>query len=342
MNKNITHLKQLAFSKVLIILTGIAAFIVATVSCQRSSWEPVETITIGMEATSVNTLIYMADEMGFFKANNLNIILKDKYPSGSAAVDSLLKGEIDIATAAELAVVRHAFEKKSIRALGNIDRFMHQYLIGRKDRGITDISDINGKRIGVPLKTGAQFNLSRFLMLNKINEQEITLVDVPAPQAMDALLNEKVDAVVTWQPYVMDIKEKLTDKVSMIRSIHNDQPGYCALISTDEFANEHEELVNRFLRSLLLAEDFLIKNNEKAKIIIQQRLNYSEEYIKTIWSEHEFSISLDQPFILAMEDQARWMIISKLTDQNTIPNFQEYVHEKILNEIKPYRVNIIR
>lgn len=59
-------------------------------------------------------------------------------------------------------------------------------------------------------------------------------------------------------------------------------------------------------------------------------------------SNHEYTLSLDQSLIVAMEDQARWMISNNLTKESTVPNFMDYIYEDALKKIKPRAVNIIR
>jgi NitT/TauT family transport system substrate-binding protein len=60
-----------------------------------------------------------------------------------------------------------------------------------------------------------------------------------------------------------------------------------------------------------------------------------------IWQEHQFSLSLDQSLITAMEDEARWMITNNLTNATAIPDFRNYIYTKGLNNVKPESVNII-
>ena len=134
-----------------------------------------------MEATAVNSLIYIAENQGYFSANGIRINIQDDYPSGAAATEQMLAGGADISTTAEFAIVRYAFQRKATRTLGSIDMFMHMKLIGRRDRGINKISDLGGKRIGVPLKTAADFKLGRFLELHGLDKSNITIVDAQAP-----------------------------------------------------------------------------------------------------------------------------------------------------------------
>ncbi len=62
----------------------------------------------------------------------------------------------------------------------------------------------------------------------------------------------------------------------------------------------------------------------------------------TIWPLHQYSLTLDQSLITAMEDEGRWMIDNNLTNERQLPNFLDSVHEDGLKAIKPEAVNIIR
>ena len=61
-----------------------------------------------------------------------------------------------------------------------------------------------------------------------------------------------------------------------------------------------------------------------------------------IWPQHRFSLSLDQTLIVAMKDEAQWMINNNLTSEKTIPDFMNYIYTDGLKAIKPEAVNIIR
>ncbi len=323
-----------------VVILVFAAFLTGVTGCGGKE-EKVESLTVGMEATAVNSLIYIAENQKYFQANGLNITIRDNYPSGAAAAEGMLKGEVDVSTAAELAIVRQAFARESIVTLASIDRFMHMKLIGRKDRAILDIPDLKGKKIGVPVKTAADFNLGRFLDLNGIKVNQVTVVDVQAPKAVDSLINGEVDAVVAWQPNVQAIEDRLAGGAS-IWSVHNGQPIYCAVVTTGNMATSRPNLIKRFLNSLGQAEDYLVRNPDQARDIVQKRLGYDDRYIRNIWPEHEFSLRLDQALILAMEDQARWMINNNLTTEKTVPNFLDYINVDGVKAVKPGAVNIIR
>jgi NitT/TauT family transport system substrate-binding protein len=86
----------------------------------------------------------------------------------------------------------------------------------------------------------------------------------------------------------------------------------------------------------------LIRNPDQARIILQKKFNFNDDYMALIWPEHQFSLTLDQGLVAAMEDEARWMIANGLTTEKQIPDFLNYIYVDGLEAVKPQVVNIIR
>ena len=62
----------------------------------------------------------------------------------------------------------------------------------------------------------------------------------------------------------------------------------------------------------------------------------------TVWQQNQFSLTLDQSLVLAMEDEARWMIANNLTNATAVPDFRQYIYTDGLESVRPGSVNIIR
>ena len=105
---------------------------------------------------------------------------------------------------------------------------------------------------------------------------------------------------------------------------------------------QHESTAERLLRSLKEAEDYLVSHPDEARIIVTTRLNYNDEYITSVWDQHQFGLSLDLPMVITMNDEARWMIDNNLTPENTVPDFKDYIYLDGLKTVKPEAVNIVR
>jgi NitT/TauT family transport system substrate-binding protein len=304
-------------------------------------WGKPQSITIGnAQSFECDTLIYVAQEQNFFSENGLNITIKD-YPSGLAAVKGLLNGEVDVAATAEFPLVSKAFSGTNISALATIAKTELQDIICRKDRGIVQISDLSGKKVGVTMGTIAEFYFGRFLQINGLPSANVTLVNVSPAESANAITNGTVDALITWQPYAHTIEDLLGSN-AVVWPAQSDQRTFIVEVAKNEWITQHPDAVSRFLKSLAQAEQYLIQHPSQVKDMIQTKLNYSDDYMAAIWSKNTFSLSLDQSLILAMEGEARWMISGNLTNETAVPNFLNYIYFDGLVSVKPESVNIIR
>jgi NitT/TauT family transport system substrate-binding protein len=175
-----------------------------------------------------------------------------------------------------------------------------------------------------------------------LNFSDVTLVDLKTPaEWVNAVGDGDVDAVATAQPYANSAKDSLGAN-AVIWSLQSDQPLYAQAISTDEWITAHPELVKRFLRSLLQAEEFTLNNPAQAKAIVKAQMNLTDAYVETVWTQNQFSLSLDQSLVSAMESEARWMMSNNLTSATHVPNFLNYIYFDGLESVKPESVNVIR
>ncbi len=295
---------------------------------------------IGIPPNEQSALILIAEDQGYFGENGLNATVKT-YDTALAAVEGMKLGEVDIAESAEFPIIREAFKKENISIIACIDKFQSVHLVGRKDRGLVNVSDLNGKRIGVAKGTLTEFYLGRFLNLHGVSLQDVILVDIPFSQSADALANGSVDAFQVQYKDIPPIEERLDGNLVLWPS-QSGQSGYEVISARDNWIDGHPETITRLLRSLIQAEEFYISHPNESMAIVQKRLNYTDAYMAAIPSQHQYSLTLDQSLITAMEDEGRWMIKNNLTAEKTIPNFRDYVYTEGLEKVKPEAVNIIR
>ena len=324
---------------ILVVATALILSIIASGSLSCNS-KP-EPIRIGLPPyTPAYEPVYVAASQGFFSANGLNATIKE-YESGQAAVQGMLAGEMDIAGASEYPVVGNALNKDEIRIIASISQGLDFSIIGRKDRGIETVQDFKGKRIGVTFHTINEFYLGRFLSLNGIQTSEVTLVNLPLAKLEDALANGSVEAVVCREPYTGSIKKRLATSV-LSWPIQSYQPTYALIVLGTDMVAQHPDTVKRFLTSIKKADEYIMLHQSEVKASIQKKLAYDDATMATYWSQLQFSLNLDQSLVVAMEDEARWMISNNLTSEEEVPFFNDYIYEDALKAVKPEAVNIIR
>jgi NitT/TauT family transport system substrate-binding protein len=299
-------------------------------------------VTVAYSPFESTALFWIAEDQGFFKKNGLNVTTK-KYDSGAAALDGVVNNEADIAVGiSEFPLVRKAFENLPVRAIGSIDKGDFIYLVARRDHGIVNVSDLKGKRIGTTIGTIAEFHLGRFLMLHGMTLRDITLVDVKTPAGwVDDVAKGDIDAIVTAQPYADSARNQLGDN-AVAWSVQSSQPVAGLIVSTDEWLSTHPELAENFLRSLAEAEEYAHTYPTEAQAIVQKWLDLDAGYMAAVWQQNQFYLTLDQSLVLAMEDEARWMIRNNLTNATAIPDFRNHLYTDGLDMVKPGSIKIIR
>ena len=302
------------------------------------SQETPESITLGNMLYEYSGLVFIADDRGFFAANGLNVTLRD-YVSTVASITGLENNETDITLVPEYSIVTEAFKKENITVIGNSDKYESVFLISRKDRGIENVSDLKGRKIGGSKGTIGEFYLGRFLELNGMRIEDVTFTDMPTTQYVETITNGSVDAVIVVYKYLDQSREQLGSNL-VAWPIQSSQKGYVVLTCRNDWASSHPETIIKVLKSVKQAEDYAITHPAEARAIIQKRMNYTDTAMADFWPDHEYALTLDQSLITAMEDEARWMIANNLTNATEVPDFREYISTEGLKAVKPGSVRI--
>lgn len=301
---------------------------------------PLEKIALSAVSSSTSGLLLIAHANGYFRDNGLEVTFK-LLPTGPEGLKQLQASRIDVAHVADFVLVREIFrDARSLRCLGSIAATDVNQLIARKDKGILQPRDLKGKRIGVAQATQSEYYLGQFLSFHNLVWQDIEVVNLNPPALTEALANGKVDAVMVWEPYIYEIKKRLEDKI-ISWSGQNGQQFYNILVSRDQFIQAKPEALVRLFRALKQAEAFVKQNNEAALKIAAQQLKVDASVLKNEWGSSTYEVSLDQTLLITMEDQARWMINNKLTDQTRLPNYLDYIDAEPLAKVDPKAVRII-
>jgi ABC-type nitrate/sulfonate/bicarbonate transport system substrate-binding protein len=326
---------------VIIVLFGATVLMLAH-RISKDGSGTVGSITVAYAPYQAEVLFYIAENQQFFSQNGLAVVTR-QYEFPAASLDGVLNGEADIAVGvAEYPLVIKALQKKAVRIIGCICKSDFIHLIGRKDRGITKLSDLRGKRVGTTFGTITDFYLERLLQLNGLIMNEITPVYLQTDaERQNALPEGSVDAQVASQPNASALRDRLGDNATFLPA-QSGQHTFALAISRNEWIAKHPDLVCRFLKSLAQAEEYVNRHPDETRKIVLNRINVSMSQMDETWSQARFSLSLDQSLITAMEDEARMMIMNKLTTERQVPNFEDYIYQDALKGIRPEAVNIIR
>lgn len=189
-------------------LTRLLVLLAATASLTTAhAQQPV--IRIQEFPGIITTLARVAIEKGYCAKRGIECRLQT-IPSAPAGVQALLSNGIEVAVAPSEVAVQSAArgaDLKIIAGFFNVNPFM--LFLGKSmslsgDKKYPDvIKDLKGKKVGVTARgAGPEFQVKTMLLAVGLRPDDVTFVAVGSPNtAYPALVNQQVDAVMTFVPF---------------------------------------------------------------------------------------------------------------------------------------------
>ena len=287
------------------------------------------TIRIGQSHQVLSVICIVAEDQGYFAKEGLKVTVKD-YPSGSQALNNgLFGGEVDVITAAEVPIVFSSFTRNDfsiLASIGTIDSYS-KIVAGTKS-GMRKPVDLRGKRIATQKGSGVHFYLHLFLLKNHLSEKDVKLSYVKIDELPDALASGRIDAFSSTDLSMVQARDKLGSEGIAVFEEPNLYAYTSVLVSFKKFVNDNPEAVKSILKALIRSEEFIKKQPEEAMKIVGKKLNMPVSELAETWSRSSFKVQLPQSMILALEDEARWALDSKLVESSTLPNYLNYIHHR--------------
>lgn len=322
----------------------LLVFIAALVGCQKSPPEiaaPPQKITVAYTYQPQSTLVHVAVVKGYFAEEGLEVqSLMHTY--GKAALQSVTENKADFATVAETPVMFNVLKGGKIFVIANIEASTtNNAIVARKDAGISVPGDLKGKRVAYTPGTTSDFFLDSFLTANGLTRKDIETVSLKPEEFQDAIMAKKIDAASTWNYPLTLIKQQLGDGgvIFYDREIYTETFNIAA---RQDFVLKNPDTTQRFLRALIKAEDFVTRNPDEAQSIMSVATKIDKSLIHEVWNAFNYHVVQDQTLLLTLEDETRWAMKHKLTDQTVMPNYLDYIHLDSLRAVKPEAIKMSR
>jgi NitT/TauT family transport system substrate-binding protein len=326
--------------RAVLIALAVSLVLVSHAACNSTGRQtPGQKVTVGVVPWPASTALYIAQEKGYFKDERLDVVF-ETFASGHLALAAVLEGKVTFAGCADTPIARAVVEGKKPAVIATISEINRAILIiGRKDRGISSVRDLRGKKIGLAGGSAAEYYLSSYLTAFMISLNNVQIVNVAADKVVEALVNGEVDAVSTWSPHTIVLLDRLGDNATVLTD-----PGFYVMswniVVTPEFARDNQKKVERFLRAVSRANDFIRKRPVEARAILTKHMGLESTLYEKEWQDYRFTLALEQGLILDLEDQARWMANGGITNAGSVPNFLDFIYAGSLRLVLPEAVRI--
>ncbi len=276
-------------------------------------------ISIAVSSTPLSAPFFIAQQQGFFAQNDLDVTLVN-CSGGVRCMEEMFTGQVDYSTASETVAMFNRFQRHDFKLLSSfVTSTKDIKVITKKNNNIDRASDLLSQPIGAIKSSASEFYLDTFLLLNNINPNAANIVFYSPEALSQALLDDKVVAISTWEPHIYNINSQ---QPNLIRDLSLDGI-YQLNFNLFAMQNSASATNRQLLNALRSAIDWISMNDEDSQQIIADKLSTSKQQIEWTWGDYFFHLSLSNSLLANIELQARWAKEKGRIKAQTMPNFRD-------------------
>lgn len=252
----------------------------------------------------------VAEAKGFFAKEGLDVHMIN-LTAGKLALDAVLGKAADFGTVAETPLMYAGLAKQPIAIIATTETsYSDVKLIARTDHGIRRIKDLRGKKIATAIGTNAQFFVTELLRRHGLKTSDVHLINLRPQDMAFALARGDIDAYAIWEPFVYRGRKLLGSKATVFKT-GKIYLNYFNIVALRPYVNKNPEIVQRFLKALLAAEQYIRKNPSETTRIIARTIGMDQKSFATIRSDFNYHVSLNPGLLALLQKEARWAIASR-------------------------------
>jgi ABC-type nitrate/sulfonate/bicarbonate transport system substrate-binding protein len=286
-----------------------------------------------------SAMVRAAHEDGHMARRGLDATLTP-YATGYDAMQAMLRGEADMATATDWVVVRAALDDPDIRIVAEVSGFALNQIVARRDRGVETVQDLRGATIAYNFGTVQDLLLPRFLEAQGLGDGSVTLVNIPSPELGDALLNGEVDAIVAWGKYAFPTLELLGDDAVSF-PVESRLSSRFVLATRASFIAAAPEAVTRAVGALVDTQAMLDADFESFRQATKERYGMCDALAACMFPNVLFNVGLGQALVAVLEDRGRFAQSRGLVANREEPNGLTMIDTAPLRAVGPQYVTIV-
>jgi NitT/TauT family transport system substrate-binding protein len=204
------------------------------------------------------------------------------------------EGHIEIGVGSPEHVIHDVEQGGELRMIGgNVNRLTHSLIV---QPGISTLTDLKGKRIGVASRTAGTSSLFMGVLedlgLHYPGGYEVVEVGAVPPRH-ELLLKGEIDAGMQTDPHnYMAEDAGLTNLGPLSQWIPEFQ--FTSINVRKSWAQQHEAQVTAFLEATIQGSRFMVEHRDAAIDIAQEHMHISRRYLEKAWIDHSSgAVSLD-------------------------------------------------
>ncbi|MBM6819289.1 ABC transporter substrate-binding protein [Clostridium saudiense] len=262
--------------KKIIALAMTAVMTASMVACGNKK-EEVQTektkLTVGVMGSIDAVPLVIAEQNGYFEEEGVDLDLQI-FKAANDRDAALQAGELDGVLCDETAISIYQNSDIDMKITGTTNGSWT--LVAGKDSGITSLSDLKGKKVGISKNTMIEYLADDIALSNGLEVSDIEKVAIPAmPARLEALKNNQIDAAILPAPFN---DTAVADGGVEITKIYNKDIMISVTAFLQEVIDKDANAIKGFYNAYNKAIEFINSNDiSEYEDIIISTVGYSED-----------------------------------------------------------------
>ncbi|MDR3135587.1 MAG: ABC transporter substrate-binding protein, partial [Deltaproteobacteria bacterium] len=165
----------------------------------------------------------------------------------------------------------------------------------KKSSGIKTIADLKGKKIGTPFASTAHYSLLAALLLEKVDPNEVTILDLQTQDILAAWIRGDIDGAYVWTPVLDELLkndgEALTDSLKLA-----DKGAVTADVTVvdKDFAKKYPTLVTAYVGAFIKSNALINEKPDQAAADLAKNIGIGVEEAKSQLKGYYFVPAAEQ------------------------------------------------
>lgn len=277
-----------------IIAIIIAVFVIVVAGGYFLMGNSSDTVTIGYLPSDHDAALFVADAQGKFQENGINTKLV-QFNNGGDLMTAMASGDVDVGYVGITPVLSSIAKGVPVKVI-SAAQTEGSGIVVAKDSSISSASDLAGKKIATPGEASIQHMLlTYYLEQNGMSIDDVKVSAMKVPSMNDALKTNKIDGMITFEPYVSIAKENGAVELINSKDILPNHP-CCVVAASDKFIDEHSNETNTLLKIHKNATEFINNNTDEAAGLLPDNIVSDVEVEKKSLSSFPLIYGLDDDF----------------------------------------------
>lgn len=281
-------------------------------------------VTIGYVSAVDQMGAAIALDLGFYDELNLDVTLAQPFPTGVDALNALDAGEVDFVQVG-VPSFGAVLQGMDLVYLGNYSGSSSQLgidetmaIVASANSGIEpdDLSTLAGKRLGVSEGTINHLYMLAVLESAGLTAADVEIVNTPPPDMAVALETNGVDAIASWDPWPISVREGVEGAYEVVRGGgHIAYIGY--IVSTRDYVESNPDTVEAVLTARAAADHWIRENPDEAADVTVRWVPGTE--LAVAEEAMQYNIVQLDPRFSACNYLALDTMLQALADQGVVP-----------------------